>query len=245
MILVRFEYPKKMAIKIDPRRIRTDLKTQMRVDWNEEAVKEYVELMERGIELPPLIVFFDEANNLYILVDGFHRLVAHLRVKPNDPILVELQLGDVEAARWAAIGTNQKHGIRRTTNDKRNAIEQALLHPKGLNMSDRSIADYVGVDHKTVASVRREKEMAGEIPQSTYRTGQDGRTINTAGINAFRPNIPAGTSRIKFGKKTIPAGATCGQCQLFEDQKCVAEVIENALTWNKAFARKFYAVFAG
>ena len=225
-----------MASKIDPRRIRTDLDTQIRVDWNEEAVKEYAEAMERGVEFPPILVFFDELNTRFILADGFHRLAAHNLVKPNDLILAEQRLGGVEEAKWAAIIANQSHGIRRTSADKRNAVKQAFLHPNGADQSDRSIASDVGVDHKTVASVRREKQLTGEIPQSTHRTGQDGRTINTANIGSGRsepakPSFSVNTSRIDFGRKRIPDGATCGRCRYFENQKCLTDEIENPVPW--------------
>ena len=148
-----------MATMIDPRRIRTDLDTQIRVDWNEEAVREYAELMERGVEFPPLLVFFDEPNNRMILADGFHRLAAHMRVKPNDMILVEQRLGDVEDAKWAAIIANQTHGIRRTNDDKRNAVKRALMHSKGAGKSDRNIANDIGVHHDTVGRIRKEMEL--------------------------------------------------------------------------------------
>ena len=238
-----------MATKIDPRRIRTDLDTQIRVDWNEEAVKEYAELMERGIEFPPLLVFFDEPNNQFILADGFHRLAAHNRVKPNDFILVEQRLGNVEDARWAAIIANQSHGIRRTNNDKHNAVKQALIHPKGTCESNRKIAEYVGVVESTVRVVRHELELTARIAQSNSRTGRDGRTINTAGINAGRsqtdesPETPktetasnyaftVNTSRINFGGKVIPDGANCGNCRYFENQKCLTDEIESPLPWS-------------
>ena len=226
-----------MATKIDPKRIRTDLDTQIRVDWNEEAVKEYAELMERGIEFPPILVFFDDQNNQFILADGFHRLEAHRQVKPNDQILAEQQLGDVEDAKWAAIIANQSHGIRRTSADKRNAIKQAFRHSKGCGKSDHSIANDIGVDHKTVGAVRRELELTGEIPQSDFRTGQDGRTINTSGIHANRketeqPSFPVNTSRINFGSKVVPEGATCEKCRYFENQKCLTDEIENPLPWT-------------
>lgn len=47
-------------------------------------------------------------------------------------------------------------------------------------MSDRAIADHVGVDHKTVSIVRRES--TGEFPQSATSIDKNGRVINTANI---------------------------------------------------------------
>ena len=232
-----------MATKIDPRRIRTDLNTQSRLHLCEQTVKEYAKAMEAGDEFPAIIVFYDEPNNQFILADGFHRLAAHQRIRSNDFILAEQRLGTAGNARWVSSGANREHGLRPTLDDKRFAIKQALTTDEGEKSSDRQLGRHVGVDHKTVAVVRRELELTGEIPQSTHRTGQDGRTIHTAGINADRevasaqiesskPTFAVNTSRINFGGKVIPEGATCGQCRYFEDQKCLTDEIESPLPWK-------------
>jgi hypothetical protein len=39
-----------------------------------------------------------------------------------------------------------------------------LQHPKGANLSNRQIGKFIGVDHKTVATVRRELNLSREIP---------------------------------------------------------------------------------
>jgi len=124
-----------MASLIDPKRIRTDLGTQMRIAMNEEVVKEYAEAMQAGCEFPPLRAFFDEPNDLIILVDGFHRLAAHNQVRPNDQIRVELVFGTAEDAQWESIGANKSHGLRRSNEDKRNAITQAWVSDGGLHWS--------------------------------------------------------------------------------------------------------------
>jgi hypothetical protein len=51
-------------------------------------------------------------------------------------------------------------------------------------LNDCPIGKHVEVDHKTVSVVRRELEMTWEIPQSTIRTGLDGRMINTSRIGS-------------------------------------------------------------
>ncbi|MCL2623486.1 MAG: hypothetical protein FWD31_07460 [Planctomycetaceae bacterium] len=207
-----------MTMLIDPKRIRTDLGTQMRVTISDDVVKEYAEAMQAGTVLPPLRAFFDEPNDMIILADGFHRLAAHMMVKANDQILVEVALGTVEDAQWESIGANKSHGLRRTNEDKRNAATQALRHPKGVEMSDRQIAEHVGVHHVTVGTVRKEMELTGEIHQSHSRIGRDGRTINTA--------------RIGFGK-FVPEGATCRDCLYYEDGICTADGVQR-LPWEAA-----------
>jgi hypothetical protein len=166
-----------MANLIDPKLIRTDLDTQARVAINDDVVKEYMEAMEAGDIFPPLLVYFDEPNNRYILVDGFHRFEAHCRLHPNEAISVELKLGTLDEARWASLGSNKNHGLRRTNADKHNAIVNALKHPKGVELSDNQIGKYLSVDHKTVAAVRRELELSREIPKIETRTIQRGNQI--------------------------------------------------------------------
>jgi transposase len=46
-------------------------------------------------------------------------------------------------------------------------------------MSNRQIAEYVGVDEGTVRRFRHTMELTAEFPQSPNRTGRDGRKINT------------------------------------------------------------------
>ena len=207
-----------MASLIDPKRIRTDLGTQMRIAMNEEVVKEYAEAMQAGCEFPALRAFFDEPNDLIILADGFHRLTAHNRVRPNDQILVELILGTAEDAQWESIGANKSHGLRRTNEDKRNAVKMALMHPKGAEKSDNQIAKHVGVSHTTVQNIRRELEATCKICKSTTRTGQDGRTINTA--------------RIGFGKTPPPPDANCSKCVCYKDGFCTNDDLRK-LPWQQ------------
>jgi len=143
---------------------------------NEAVIAEYADAMEQGDEFPPILVFYDEARNEFILADGFHRYAAHMRARPNDPILAEQRIGTVEDAFWASLAANQSHGLRRTNADKRNVIKRALLHSKGYEMSDRHIAKYLGVDHKTVSATRYEIESGGEIPHLNFREGLDGKS---------------------------------------------------------------------
>ena len=171
-----------MTSKIDPKLISTDCGTQSRIEMNEAVIAEYAEAMEQGDEFPAILVFFDKDRHRYILVDGFHRYYAHIRVRPNDPILAEQRLGTVEDAIWASLAANKSHGLRRSNADKRNAIKQALLHPKGVSLSNSQIAKHVGVDDKTVAVTRQELEVTSEIPKSDIRHGSDGRVINTKNI---------------------------------------------------------------
>ncbi|MDR0609780.1 MAG: hypothetical protein LBG58_06700 [Planctomycetaceae bacterium] len=98
-------------------------------------------------------------------------MAAHRRLRPNDAIPVKLELGTLNDVRWASLGVNKDHGLRRTNSDKRNAIVNALKPPKGAELSDRQIGKLVGVHHNTVSHIRRDMELSGEIRQSNIRTG--------------------------------------------------------------------------
>ena len=164
-----------MQQKIDPKRIRTDLDTQARVQTDATVVEEYATAMLRGADFPPVEVFHDLDSDMLILVDGFHRLAAHLKARPDEEIDAIIKEGTLSDARWASFTVNATHGLRRSAADKRRIIAEALRHEKGVKMSDRQIAGHVGVDKNTVASVRRELEAGGEIHHVDCREGKDGK----------------------------------------------------------------------
>ena len=175
---------------IDPKRIRTDLGTQARVQTDASIIEEYAAAMLRGDRFPPILVFHDLDSDLLVLVDGFHRLRAHAKAKPDEEIDAIIQEGTLSDALWTSFTVNKTHGLRRNTADKRRIIAEALHHEKGVKMSDRQIAEHVGVDHKTVASVRQELETTGEIPQLSHREGINGKsyTVKTAKAEPIEPD---------------------------------------------------------
>jgi hypothetical protein len=141
-----------------------------------------------------------------------------MKAKPNDPILAEQRMGTVEDAIWESLGANKSHGLRRSNADKRNAVKMALLHPKGVDSSDRQIAKHVGVHPDTVGVIRRELETTVGIRQSNLRQGADGRRINTKNI----------------GTKPSPT-ANCSQCLNFMDTRGECLVNGSKRTpWTKA-----------
>jgi len=198
---------------LDPRLIRTDLNTQARKANSDETIREYAELMEGGTRFPPIIVFFDIENETYILGDGFHRLFAHLQAKPNDPIIVEQYLGNIQDAQWYSIGANKSHGLRRSNEDKRNAVELAFLHPNSANLSDRQVAEHVGVCHQMVSVARKRLIAEGRLSTVDSRVGKDGRVYNVTNIG-----------------KTPAEMHICGGCGHYESPECIIEGVVRAPT---------------
>ncbi len=161
---------------------------QPRSDIDMAVVDEYAAAMEAGAEFPPATVFFD--GKKYWLADGFHRWYAARKAKLDKfigreiTILCDVRKGTLEEARWFSYSVNATHGLRRTNDDKRKAVESALRHPNGAKMSDNQIAKHVGVSHPFVGRVRQDMESAGSLETVTSRAGADGRTINTSNIGS-------------------------------------------------------------
>lgn len=139
--------------------IRTDGGTQPRAELNFVTIADYADDMREGAIFPPVVVFYDGAD--YWLADGFHRLSAAQQIGAVE-IAADVRQGTIEDARWFSYGVNKDHGLRRTNEDKRRAVEAALAHPYHARYSNREIARHCGVDEGTV---RRHRDVSAEIPQ--------------------------------------------------------------------------------
>ena len=167
---------------INLRNIRIDLDTQSRVEINQKTIKEYVEAMKRGAEFPEIRVYQIDDSEDYVLVDGFHRYYSYMEVRPDTLVPARIKKGTLEEARWAALAMNQRHGLQRTKADKKKSILHVLQSEQGTKMSNRQIADYLGVNESTVRRIRHQMESTAALPQSTARVGKDGRIIKTEKI---------------------------------------------------------------
>src|SRR5574337_197364 len=136
---------------IDISRIRIDGGTQSRANLNESVVAEYAEAMTEGAKLPAVTVFFDGSE--YWLADGFHRYHGHKRIGALK-IDAEVHNGTRRDAVLHSVGANAAHGLRRTNEDKRRAVETLLNDAEWSLWSDREIAKQCGVTHPFVAAVR-------------------------------------------------------------------------------------------
>jgi hypothetical protein len=180
----------------------------MRVDINQEHVFDYAEKMERGDVFPPVVVFYD--GLAHWLADGFHRVAAVCLVATR-------KLGTDEHAKWTtisadvrsgtrqdairfAISANRTNGLRRTNADKQIAVRAALAHPDMQGMSDRAIAEVVGVDHKTVAACRD----VGKFPNSTQPLTATHKAVNTPTDRKFRTGVDGKQYPVK-AKASTPA----------------------------------------
>jgi hypothetical protein len=164
----------KRLLKLDL--LRLDGGTQPRTDIDHTVVDEYSDAYAAGAKFPAVIVFFD--GKVYWLSDGFHRWWA-ARKAERKTILCEIRNGTQFDAQWFSYSANRTHGLHRDSRDKVNAVQAALLHPNAAKMSDRMIAEHVGVSnrmvtkYRSVPTVNRSQLTQSVSPAS--REGLDGK----------------------------------------------------------------------
>lgn len=140
--------------------------TQSRAELNHATVSEYAEALGHGAEFPPVIVFSDGAAGGNWLADGFHRYHAH-RAAGLVEISCDIRVGTRRDAVLFSVGANASHGLRRTNEDKRNAVETLLRDPEWATWSNNAIAKVCAVSDKTVATYRADH----------LRKSEDGNTV--------------------------------------------------------------------
>jgi hypothetical protein len=172
-------------------RIKTDGGTQMRAALDPDTVQEYLDAMQPigWGDFPAVIVYYDGKDHW--LADGFHRVEAYRLAAANldQPASVpaDVRSGTRRDAILHAAGANASHGLRRTNADKRRAVETLLRDDDWRHWSNREIGRRCAVDETLVRRIRGDMERTAVIPQSTTRTGADGRAIDTSNIGTNQP----------------------------------------------------------
>jgi len=147
--------------------IRIDGGTQPRMSLYEDVVQEYAETLQEGKDFPPVVLFFDGSD--YWLADGFHRFHAYSSAN-KESIPSEIKKGTRRDAVLYSVGANAAHGLRRTNQDKRQAVETLLQDEEWSKWSDREIARQCGVSHMTVKRIREESLSQSYSEPRTYTT---------------------------------------------------------------------------
>ena len=148
-----------------------DRRTQARVEMDMEALATYTEAYRNREKFPAVVLFHD--GKQYWIGDGFHRVQAASQAG-HKTISAIVKKGSVDEAAWFSLAANRTNGIRFTTADKDKAIRRALeMKPK---LSDRAIAEHIGVSHPSVASRRAAMVRENTIPDASKRETSDGRS---------------------------------------------------------------------
>lgn len=140
---------------IEIKRIAMNAGTQSREAINEEAVSDYFEVLEDEGDLPPVVVYFDGLD--YYLADGFHRILAYKRAE-REYIDADVKGGTSRDAIKYALQANAEHGLRRTSADKRKAVNMALDDAEWGKLTAREIARLCKVSHTFVNNVLKDRK---------------------------------------------------------------------------------------
>lgn len=142
-------------MKLKLSQIVIDKGTQTREAIDQKTVTEYAEVIMNKDSLPPLVVFYDGIH--YYLADGFHRYFAYKQTVTPE-VEVEVINGTLRNAQEYALGTNDKHGLKRTNGDKRNAVLIALNDLEWSLLTNREIGKLCRVSHTFVNAIKEKLE---------------------------------------------------------------------------------------
>ena len=145
--------------------IEMDTSIQCRASIDTATVSEYAERMTEGDAFPPVVVY-GTAQKCWI-ADGWHRIMAANQIGLLDIEATVIPGGRIDALK-AALSANSAHGIRRTNQDKRRAVEIALREFGKL--STAALSDLCGVSRPFVESLRPK-----DATVASLRTGADGK----------------------------------------------------------------------
>ena len=167
--------------------IRLDGGTQPRSSVFMDVVEEYIDAMMNGAVFPPVTVFFDGTS--YWLADGFHRCSAYLGMK-LDAVECDVRQGSQRDAILFSVGANSAHGLKRTNEDKRRAVNRLLSDPEWSHWSDREISRHCRVSHEFVRKIRPVESVTVNVdsePTSRTYTTKHGTVATMATANIGRP----------------------------------------------------------
>lgn len=155
-------------------KIKTDDAIQSRVKISADVVKDYAEAMAAGAEFEPVVVFRDKTGNHW-LADGYHRYRAAQKAKIKS-LTVVVHKGEFREAVLYSLGANTIHGLRRTNEDKRNAVTAMLKDEQWRSWTDGRIATHCGVSREFVSGIRDDLSSNGcQMPtvRKAVRNGKE------------------------------------------------------------------------
>lgn len=220
--------------------------TQSRVALNEEVVSDYADVIRKGGTLPPVVVFHD--GGAYWLADGFHRFHAHRQARAED-IEADVHTGTKRDAVLYSVGANAHHGLRRSNDDKRRAVQTLLDDAEWSQWSDRQIAEACGVSPPFVAAVRspeaaqrqqiNRKASASRRVESDSTHQPDQAETASTGCNPITPQPEPAEPVVTLDPGSSPASVAeveSDSTEQYEDDDVPS--LESLLEEAQAFNRK-------
>lgn len=161
--------------------------TQARTEINQAIVAEYAEALTNGATFPPVVVFEDGVS--IWLADGFHRFHAHGKAN-IETIDCDVRTGTQREAVLYSLSANASHGLRRTNDDKRKAVNVLLADPEWSVWSARNIAAACGVSSTFVDGIKSSLQtVCSDKKEEVTYTAKSGAiaTMNTSNIGKTAP----------------------------------------------------------
>ncbi len=184
--------------------IETDAGLQARAAYDEDAIRDYGERYKAKEPMPPIVLFKDSESRLWP-ADGRHRIRG---CESQGVRLIEAEIRDGERrdALLYACCANQRHGVKRTSADKRRAVKLLLSDKEWSQWADAEIARRCGVSNHLVMEVKDdmpimenskidtkkvERKKGGKTQTYTMKPrGGDGASASTGGRITFAPDKP-------------------------------------------------------
>jgi uncharacterized ParB-like nuclease family protein len=98
-----------LELEIEAIHIPWDLLPRVITGRSEDKVKEYVDMIESGVEFDPILVW--DKGNEYWVIDGVHRIEAHRRAGRSIIKAELISCKNETDYRIKAIQANLKHGL--------------------------------------------------------------------------------------------------------------------------------------
>ena len=135
-----------------------DERCQPRTGIDEATVARYVEAIQSGATLPPIEVVVSIKERPIWVIDGWHRVEAHKRLK-RQSIMAIRHKGELRDAIWRATSANATNGLQRSQADLARAIAILLDDPEWSALSDRRLSRHVGCSDKTIGNHKRRRAL--------------------------------------------------------------------------------------
>ena len=154
-------YEWRITLKLAIDQILISEKTRVRAKVDKSVVDEYAAAIEAGQVFPPVTVFAEKGSQRFFLADGEHRIAACLKLDKKT-VGVEVKIGNVHDALHYALSANARHGMRRTSADKRHAVTLALGDPHYADWSLRQVSELCVVSKEMVRLIKLELNEAAD-----------------------------------------------------------------------------------
>ena len=152
----------------------------------QDTLARYTEMIQEGVELPPVTVFQD--TQCYWLADGRHRLEARRRLGYRD-IQAEVKPGTKRDAQLHAFSANLIHGLASNRADRKQVARLMLEDEDWKLFPNRRIGEICGLSHTTIGVLRNSLESLSKI--STTSHGVSSNQLDSKKVS-FAPQLDEG-----------------------------------------------------